>query len=74
MWASHFVDRLHTIRGTFTPDDIDPVFFRRIEGVVTDLARQSATIVVYAISVVARVVAHSRPPQSALLTAPRHNS
>jgi hypothetical protein len=33
-----FVDRLREIRGAFTPNDIDPVFFQRIEAVVTDLA------------------------------------
>lgn len=33
-----FVDRLQAIRKTFTPDDIEPVFFQRIEAVVTDLA------------------------------------
>jgi hypothetical protein len=33
-----YVDRLQAIRETFTPDDIDPVFFQRIEAVATDLA------------------------------------
>jgi hypothetical protein len=33
-----FVDRLQAIRETFTPDDIDPGFFQRIEDVVTDMA------------------------------------
>jgi hypothetical protein len=33
-----FVDSLRAIRGTFTPDEIDPEFFQRIEAVVTDIA------------------------------------
>jgi hypothetical protein len=33
-----FVDRLQAIRESFTPDDINPLFFQRIEAVVTDLA------------------------------------
>jgi hypothetical protein len=33
-----FVDRLQAIRETFTPDDIEPMFFQRMEEVVTDLA------------------------------------
>jgi hypothetical protein len=33
-----YVDRLQAIRETFTPDDIPPPFFQRIEAVVTDMA------------------------------------
>jgi hypothetical protein len=33
-----FVDRLQAIRETFTPDDIEPVFFQSIEAVATELA------------------------------------
>jgi hypothetical protein len=35
-----FVDRLQTIRETFTPYDIDPQFLQRIKEVRTDIAEQ----------------------------------